>query len=362
VNNHYTKGRGSHFNIPNRFEQIHLDNSFFESDDNSEFESVERRIPTVFYNDRSKSVLAKNNSPDLGLGYSINPYRGCEHGCIYCYARPTHEYLGFSAGLDFETKIMVKRDAPKLLAGEFMKKSWVPQSVFFSGNTDCYQPVERRLGITRNCLEVFLQFQNPVSIITKNALIQRDIDILKELSKLNLIRVVISITTLKKELQRKMEPRTSSPEMRLRTIEFLSKNGISTAVNVAPIIPGLTDEEIPGILKAASECGVTLAGRVMLRLPHSVKELFIDWVNREFPDRANKVLNRIKDLHGGKLYDSTFGTRLTGEGKWAETVKAIFEANCNKYNLNKVKTPLATHLFRVPSELINKDQYDLFNI
>ena len=360
MNNQNLKGRGSQFNLPNRFEEIHLDHSEHDEIPADEFGEEEKKIPTVFYNDHSKSILVKNNSPDLGLGYSINPYRGCEHGCIYCYARPTHEYLGFSAGLDFETKIMVKQDAAELLEKEFLKKSWVPQSVFFSGNTDCYQPAEKKLEITRKCLEVFLKFRNPVSVITKNALVQRDIDILKELSKLNLIRVVISITTLKKELQRKMEPRTSSPSMRLQTIEFLTDNGISTAVNVAPIIPGLTDEEIPSILKAASERGAKLAGRVMLRLPHSVKELFTDWVGREFPDRADKILNRIRDLHGGKLYDSSFGTRLTGEGKWAETVQRIFETNCNKYHLNKERIPLATNLFSIPLEISNQDQYDLF--
>lgn len=360
MNNNNIKGRGSQFNLPNRFEKVHLDHS--ESDDNSfdELSEDEKKIPTIFYNDHSRSVLAKNNSPDLGLGYSINPYRGCEHGCIYCYARPTHEYLGFSAGLDFETKIMIKRDAPELLEKEFLKKSWEPQSIFFSGNTDCYQPAEKRLELTRKCLEVFLRFRNPVSIITKNALIQRDIDILKELSKLNLLRVVISVTTLKKDLQRKMEPRTSTPAMRLQTIEFLCNNGISTAVNVAPIIPGLTDEEIPSILKAASERGAKLAGRVMLRLPHGVKELFTDWLKREFPERSDKIINRIMELHGGKLYNSQFGTRLTGQGNWAETVQRIFETNCSKYNINKEKIPLATDLFRIPPDAINKDQFHLF--
>lgn len=362
MENQKVKGRGSQFNLPNRFEKVYIDNNSFERDEYFEFveEDGARKVQTTFYNDYTKTILAKNNSPDLGLGFSINPYRGCEHGCIYCYARPTHEYLGFSAGLDFETKIMVKPDAPKLLEEAFLKKSWEPQSVFFSGNTDCYQPVERKLQITRACLEVFLKFKNPVSIITKNALIQRDIDVLKELAKLNLVRVVISITTLKKELQRKMEPRTSSPAMRLQTIEFLSGNGISTAVNVAPIIPGLTDEEIPSILKAAAERGAKYAGRVMLRLPFTVKDLFVEWIKREFPDRANKILNRIMDLRGGKLYDSEWGKRLTGEGMWAEIIQKIFEANCNKYDLNKEKNLLATDLFQIPKELRNKNQFDLF--
>ncbi|MCY7362583.1 MAG: PA0069 family radical SAM protein [Ignavibacteria bacterium] len=353
------KGRGSQFNLPNRFEKIYIDHTSKHSEEYSEYSEYfeeDGKVETVFFNDNSKSILSKNESPDLGLGYSINPYRGCEHGCIYCYARPTHEYLGFSSGLDFETKIMVKRDAPGLLEEAFNKKSWIPQSIFFSGNTDCYQPVERKLEITRKCLEVFLKFRNPVSIITKNALIKRDVDILKELAKLNLVRVVISITTLKKELQQKMEPRTSTPERRLEAIEFLNENGIITSVNVAPIIPGLTDEEIPAILKAASERGAVSAGRVVLRLPHSIKDLFSDWVKREFPDRANKILNRISEIHGGKLYDSTFGKRMTGEGEWADTIQKIFNTNCNKYNLNKQKNPLSTNLFR----RINSEQIELF--
>ncbi|MDQ3021015.1 MAG: PA0069 family radical SAM protein [Bacteroidota bacterium] len=363
MENQKLKGRGSQFNPPNRFEQIYIDNNSFEVGEHIEFfddEDTEKKVPTIFYNDHTKTILSKNNSPDLGHGYSINPYRGCEHGCIYCYARPTHEYLGFSAGLDFETKIMVKQDAPKLLEEAFLKKSWEPQTIVLSGNTDCYQPAERKFKITRACLEVFLKFKNPVAIITKNALVQRDLDVLKELAQLNLVRVVISITSLKKDVQRKMEPRTSSPLMRLQTIERLTANSIITSVNVAPIIPGLTDEEVPSILKAASECGAKSAGRVIVRLPFAVKDLFADWVKREFPDRANKILNRIMELHGGKLYNSEWGKRMTGEGLWAETLQKIFEANCNKYNLNKEKNPLATNLFQIPSEIRNKNQFDLF--
>jgi DNA repair photolyase len=360
VENQKLKGRGSQFNLPNRFEKIFIDKDSFQNDEYFDFENEENKIPTTFFNDYSKTILAKNESPDLGSGYSINPYRGCEHGCIYCYARPTHEYLGFSSGLDFETKIMVKRDAPKLLEETFMKKSWDPQSIFFSGNTDCYQPVERKLQITRSCLEVFLKFRNPLGVITKNALIQRDIDILKQLSELNLVRVIISITTLKSELQRVMEPRTSTPQRRLQTIEFLADNKIPVGVNVAPIIPGLTDEEIPSILKEASDRGAKFAGRVVLRLPYQIKELFSDWVKREFPDRANKILNRIKELHNGKLYDSNFGTRMTGVGNWADTIQKIFLVNCNKLNLNKERIPLSTNLFRIPPELKNPNQFELF--
>lgn len=351
------KGRGSHYNVPNRFEQVYidpgsyLDNEYFDLNDEHE-----RKVETQFFTDKTKTILAKNDSPDIAAGYSINPYRGCEHGCIYCYARPTHEYLGFSPGLDFESKIMVKHDAHLLLKEEFSKKNWKPQVIFFSGNTDCYQPAEKHFQITRKCLEVFNDFRNPVAIITKNALIQRDIDILKELSRHHLVRVIISVTTLKKELQRKMEPRTSSPELRLKTIERLSENGISTGVNVAPVIPALTDEEIPSILKAAAERGARYAGRVVVRLPFSVKELFSEWVKREFPDRANKILNRITEMHGGKLYNSQWSTRMTGEGQYADTIKKIFDAACNKLDLNKDKYKLTTEHFRRYKE----DQFELF--
>lgn len=354
------KGRGSQFNLPNRFEQIYIDHTTYERDEYIDPEESASKIPTIFYNDYSKSILAKNESPDLVRGYSINPYRGCEHGCIYCYARPTHEYLGFSSGIDFETKIMVKKNAPKLLEEELSKRSWEPQTILLSGNVDCYQPVERKLEITRKCLEVFLNFRNPLGIITKNALVQRDIDILKELSQLNLVRVIISITTLKNDIQRRMEPRTSAPQKRLQTIERLVNSGIVTGVNVAPVIPGLTDEEMPSILKAASECGAKFAGKVILRLPHGVKELFVDWVKREFPDRANKIINRIRDLHAGKLYDSTWGKRMTGEGKWAETVQQVFEVNCKRYGLNADNIPMTTKLFRIPDSVKNPGQFGMF--
>lgn len=356
MDNPNIKGRGSQFNLPNRFEKIYIEHDAKENSEYFDVDFEEKKIPTQYFNDHTKTILAKNESPDLGSGYSINPYRGCEHGCIYCYARPTHEFLGFSAGLDFETKIMVKKYAPKLLEEAFMKKNWEPQAIFFSGNTDCYQPIEKKLQITRECLEVFLKFRNPVAVITKNALVQRDIDILRELAKLNLIRVVISVTSLKKELQRIMEPRTSTPEKRLQTIETLASNEIPVGVNVAPIIPGLTDEEVPSILKAASERGASSAGRVVVRLPYAVKDMFTDWVRKNFPDRANKILNRLKELHGGKLYDSEWGKRMTGEGEWADTIGKIFRANCNKYNLNKESRPLSTDLFR----RIQKDQMELF--
>ncbi|MGH2575136.1 MAG: PA0069 family radical SAM protein [Ignavibacteria bacterium] len=345
------KGRGAGFDPANRFEKLHIDYYSEELADYFDIETEERKIPTTYYLDTSKTILAKNDSPDLYFDYSINPYRGCEHGCIYCYARPTHEYLGFSAGIDFESKIMVKMDAPQLLEKTFQNKKWKPQVIVFSGNTDCYQPLERKLEITRKCLEVFLKFRNPVGIITKNSLIQRDIDILKGLAELNLVSVIISITTLDRELARKMEPRTSTPLKRLETIEVLSQNEIRAGVNVAPIIPGLTDEEIPNILKEASSRGAAFAGRVMLRLPYSVKELFLEWLERNYPEKSSKILNRIRDVRGGKLSNAEFGTRMSGEGEIADAIHRLFDVSCKKYNLNQKKFKLSTeHFIRFDSK------------
>jgi DNA repair photolyase len=340
------KSRGAGLNTKNRFEPLYID--YNDADLEEYFDDIEdtRRIQTQFFNDDTKSIMSKNDSPDLGFGVSINPYRGCEHGCIYCYARPTHEYLGFSAGLDFETKIMVKRNAAKLLEQEFSKKSWVPQVIMFSGNTDCYQPVERKLNITRQCLEVFLKFRNPLGMITKNALIQKDIPILKELAELNLVSVTVSITTLNRELSRNLEPRTSVPKKRLETIYKLASAGIPTGVNAAPIIPGLNDEEIPAILKAASENGAKYAGHVMVRLPYSVKELFTDWITRNYPEKASRIINRIHEIRNGQLNNAEWGKRFSGEGVYADHVHDLFEKLCNKLGLNKERRRLRTDLFR----------------
>lgn len=336
------KGRGAAFNPPNRFEKLHLEPLEIELEEEEDV----RPIRTVFFKDTSKSILAKNDSPDIPFTYSINPYRGCEHGCIYCYARPSHEYLGFSAGIDFETKIMVKEDAPKLLEETFQKKSWQPQMVCFSGDTDCYQPVERKLQLTRRCLDVFLKYRNPVGIITKNALITRDLDILKDLAALNLVITTISITSLDNELIRKMEPRTSAPYKRLETIEILATHGIPVGVNAAPIIPGLNDEEMPTILKEAAARGAKCAGYVMLRLPGAVEQLFLDWLQRELPDRASKIINRIKDVRGGKLSDSRWSIRMRGEGEIAKAIKQLFKLNCQKYGLNKEEFEFSVEHFR----------------
>jgi DNA repair photolyase len=351
-----TKSRGAGFNPQNRFEEIYID--YLAENHDEEYNEEKRSVPTTFYIDATKSILAKNDSPDIGFTYSINPYRGCEHGCIYCYARPSHEYLGFSSGIDFETKIMIKPNAPALLEEALRKKSWVPQTVMFSGNTDCYQPVERKLMLTRKCLEVFLKYRNPVGIVTKNALVTRDLDILREMAKLDLVTVTISITTLHRSLSRKLEPRTSVPSQRLQTVETLAKENIQVGILVAPIIPGLNDEEIPSILKAAADHGALHAGRVMLRLPYSIKDLFIEWIERNYPDKKSRIINRIKDTRSGKLNSYEFKKRMSGEGEIANSIHRLFKASCKKYGLNKTKIHLTTeHFLREP----DSHQTSLFN-
>ncbi len=340
------RGRAAQANPKNRFEKFSLEN--FKNDELDYFVEAkdEIKIPTKFFIDESKSVIAKNDSYDVGFEYSFNPYRGCEHGCIYCYARPSHEFLGFSSGTDFESKIMIKKDAPKLLEAEFNKKNYKPDFIMFSGNTDCYQPVERKLKITREVLKICLKYRNPVSIITKNELVQRDIDILQEMAELNLVSVCLSITSLDRNLTRKMEPRTSSPERRLQTIEKIAAKNIPVGVNIAPVIPGLNDEEIPSILKEASRCGATYAGHVMLRLPYAVKDLFLQWLKKEFPDRESKIINKIKEMRDGKLNESEFSTRFSAKGELAETIHSLFELSCKKYRLNINRTALRKDLFR----------------
>lgn len=350
------RGRGAQFNPKNRFEKFSFED--FKNDELDSFiaeDDDEIKIPTEYFTDESRTVIARNDSYDVGFEYSFNPYRGCEHGCIYCYARPSHEFLGFSSGTDFESKIMIKKDAPKLLEAEFKKKNYKPDFIMFSGNTDCYQPVERKLKITREALKVCLKYHNPVSIITKNELIQRDIDIIKELAILNLVSVCLSITTLNRELARKMEPRTSLPDRRLNTIKAMSENNIPVGVNIAPVIPGLNDEEIPSILKEASANGAIFAGHIMLRLPYSVKDLFLQWLKNEFPGRENKIINKIKEMRDGKLNDPEFGTRFSGKGETAETIHSLFKLSCKKYGLNKNKVSLRTDLFRKESE-----QFEMF--
>ncbi len=330
------RGRAAAFNTPNRFEPLHVE-PFPEEEQTA--------IPTQYFHDSSRSILAANDSPDLPFKYSINPYRGCEHGCIYCYARPTHEYLGFSAGVDFESRILVKCDAPRLLEQAFRRRSWQPQTVVFSGNTDCYQPIERRLELTRSCLQVFLKYRNPVSLITKSSLVTRDLDILEQLAALNLVEVCMSITTLDADLARMMEPRAATPSRRLEALRLLSAKGIPTGVNAAPVIPGLTDEELPAILRESALCGAVAAAYILVRLPLAVEPLFIDWIERELPLRAPKILNRLREVRNGRLSDERFGTRQCGEGVMAESIRGLFEVACRKYGLNQRETRLNTSLF-----------------
>jgi DNA repair photolyase len=282
------------------------------------------KLRTTVTEEHPKTILTFNQSPDIGFDRSINAYRGCEHGCIYCFARPTHEYFGLSAGLDFETKIFVKTDAAALLRAEFMKKSWQPQVVAISGVTDPYQPIERKLRITRSVVEVMAEFRNPMMVITKNHLVTRDIDLFQQLHEHDCISVNLSITTLRNDLQHIMEPRTSIPARRLAAVEALAKAGIPVGVMVAPIIPGLTDEEMPAILQAARDAGAQWAGYVILRLPHAVAPLVDDWLARHYPDRRDKVMNRVKSMRGGKMYDSRWGVRATGAGEFADQIGNLF--------------------------------------
>lgn len=336
------KGRGAAGNPPSRFEQ-----RFFEPD--PEVCDPEEPLPrTRFLKDTARSVIVLQNSPDIGIQASLNPYRGCEHGCAYCYARPTHEYLGFSAGLDFESRILVKENAPELLRRELSSPRWTPRVLVLSGVTDPYQPAERRRLLTRRCLQVLLEFRNPVAVITKNFLVTRDADLLAPLAAFRAAAAVVSITTLDAALARTLEPRTSSPARRLEAVRTLSRAGIPVGVNVAPVIPGLTDHEIPALLGAAREAGALFAGHTMLRLPGAVAEIFSDWLAQHRPERRERVLARLRDVRGGRLNDPRFGTRMTGEGPYAEQIHALFRAACRKAGLSSEWPELSTAAFRVP--------------
>lgn len=349
------KGRGAISNPANRFDRI----DFVPDGDALDAEEGERPAPaTVYLRDRSRSIIVSNDSPDVGFTHSINPYRGCSHGCIYCYARPTHEYFGLSVGLDFETKIFVKEDAAKLLREELYDPKWQPTVLSMSGVTDAYQPIERQTKIARSCLEVLAEFRNPVGIVTKNHLVTRDIDLLKELAAHNASAVFISITTLDHELSQKMEPRASSPKRRLAAVEALSAAGIPTGVMVAPVVPGLTDHEMPQILKAAAEAGAKTAAYVTMRLPFAVKDLFSDWLSAHFPDRREKVLNRIRSMRDGKLNDSNFNTRMAGKGVFADQFSKMFEVARRKAGIDRPFVALSTNAFRRPPRA--GDQMALF--
>jgi DNA repair photolyase len=338
------KGRGAAENPANRFEPIEY------VPDMDEYDPDEPPPRTMVFRDTTKKIIARNNSPDVGFEFSINPYRGCEHGCIYCYARPTHEYFGLSAGLDFETKIFAKTDAAQLLRKELAAPKWNGDLIAISGVTDCYQPLERKFKITRSCLEVLLDFRNPTALITKNHLITRDVDILSEMAQYDGVGVSVSITSLRNEIQRVMEPRTSVPAKRLEAVEVLAKAGVPVAVMVAPVVPGLTDHEIPAILQAAKDAGARSAGYITLRLPWAVKELFERWLERHFPERKDKILNRVREMRDGKLYDPTFGVRMRGEGVFADQIEALFDTTVRKLGLNEKPSKLRRNssAFRKP--------------
>ena len=344
-------GRGAPRDLPNRFEKLalDLDPDVVQADPDSEGE-VMPNPKTTFLEDQSESIIVKNDSPDIGFNAGINPYRGCEHGCAYCYARPYHEYLGFSAGLDFETKIMVKRRAPELLRKELSRPKYEPQVLGMSGVTDCYQPAERQFRITRSCLEVLAEFRNPVSLITKNFLITRDIDLLKELAAFDAVHAFISITTLNADLAAKMEPRASRPAMRLRAVELLAKAGVPVGVMVAPIIPGLNDREIPAVLEAARAAGASSAGYTMLRLPYGVKDIFAEWLKLHFPEKLERILGTIREVRGGKLNVSDFATRMRGEGPYAEQVRQMFHVFRERLGFSARLAELRTDHFRRPGE------------
>ncbi len=337
-------GRGASHDPKNRFLPLYVERD-------PEWRDPDDPGPrTQLLRDATRSAIARNDSPDIGFEASINPYRGCEHGCIYCYARPFHEYLGFSAGLDFETKILVKQDLPELLRHELMSPRWKPQVIAISGVTDPYQPAERRLRITRRCLQVLAEFRNPVGIITKNQLVTRDIDILADLAADNAAVVNVSVTSLDPELQRIMEPRTAVPTRRLRAIEELSRAGIPVRVMVAPVIPGLTDHEVPRILQAAADAGAKAAGYIVLRLPYGVKDLFEQWLEQHFPDRKKKVLGRLKEMRGGRLNDPVFGRRMRGDGVYARQIRGLFDVACRRVGFEPGQRPrLSTDAFRRPA-------------
>lgn len=340
----YVNGRGAQLNTANKFLKNELVRDHLEGIDDWEKENTK----TSFIIGKSKSIANKVDSPDVGMWYSLNPYQGCEHGCIYCYARNSHEYWGFSAGLDFERKIIVKQDAPELFKKFLEKKTWDATPISLSGNTDCYQPAERKYKLTRQLLEIALAYKQPIGMITKNALILRDLDILQEMAKYKLVMVYVSITSLDEKLRLKMEPRTTTAKQRLKIIETLSTAGLPTGVMTAPMIPGLNSHELPRLLKAAANDGAKSAGYTIVRLNGSIHEIFKDWLQKNFPDRFDKVWHQIESCHNGKVNDSRFGTRMRGEGNFAEMLRDTFKLHCKLNGLNTEVITLNRSLFKVP--------------
>ena len=346
ANNRFDKGRGAQYNPKNRFLKGEYVQEHPEAIDDWEAELRQ----TEYIIDDSKTLVNKVTSPDVGMAYSANPYQGCEHGCIYCYARNSHEYWGYSAGVDFESRIVVKKNAPALLRKFFDNKNWEPATISLSGNTDCYQPIERRMKITRALLEICLDYRNPVGIITKNALALRDMDIIQELAWHNLVRVFSSITSLDEDLRRVLEPRTASYRSRLKMIETFSKAGIPTGIMNAPLIPGLNDMHMHDVLKAASEAGARWAGYTVVRLNGAIGDIFHDWLHKAFPDRAEKVWSQICACHDGHVNDSRWGNRMVGDGKFAELIRTQFAIYTKKFGLNQARMEMNTKDFRRPKQ------------
>jgi len=342
------KGRGAAIRPANRFGETHALADLEHVADEPELLAELAASRTVYLPDASRSIISENDSPDLNFRYSLNPYRGCQHGCAYCYARPTHEYLGLSAGLDFEEKVFVKHEAATLLRDWLARDKYVPEPIMISGVTDCYQPAERAFRITRACLEVALAARQPVTIVTKNALVTRDLDVLSELARLNLVAVAVSVTTLRPELVGELEPRTSRPEARLRALRQLSAAGVPTRAMVAPIIPGLNDSEIPAILEAVRDAGAQSAGYILLRLPYAVKPIFLDWLARTQPSHAERIESLIRSTRDGQLSNSEWGKRFRGTGQIAAQIQQTFEVFRHKYGLDQPHASLDTSQFRPP--------------
>lgn len=356
------RGRGAQLNPGNRFEDVrlnvlgeHLDEVMAERPDGTQ-------VKTVVYRDKSRTIINAVDSPDLPMKWTVNPYRGCEHGCVYCYARPGHEYLSLSSGIDFETKILAKTEAPRLLREAITRPGWAGEPLMFSGVTDCYQPVEAKLKITRQCLEVCAELAQPVTIVTKSKLVLRDLDLLTELNRHRAVHVALSVTSVDPELSAKLEPRASSPAERLKTVKRLAEAGIPVWVMVAPIIPGLNEAEMPAILRRAADAGASGAGYVLLRLPHQVKALFVEWLYREFPDRARRVENLIRDTREGDLYNAAAHTRMVGTGARAKQIGDMFRLFRDRSGLNMTWEPCSSEEFlRRKKERLSNGQMGLFN-
>ncbi|MAQ82556.1 MAG: radical SAM protein [Maritimibacter sp.] len=348
------KGRAALGNPANRFERL----ASSAVDDGWDRDEDLPPLRTEVSEERPRTVITRNTSPDVPFDRSINPYRGCEHGCIYCFARPTHAYLGLSPGLDFETKLIARPDAPEVLAKELAAKRYRPRTLAIGTNTDPYQPIEKDYGLMRRTLEVLRDFRHPVGIVTKGTLIERDIDILSEMAADNLVRVGISVTTMDRELSRRMEPRVPSPERRLRAIERLAKAGVQVRVMASPMIPGLTDPDLERILAAGRDAGAIGASWIMLRLPHEVSPMFRDWLAEHYPDRMTRVMDKVREAHGGKDYDAEWGRRMRGQGGYAELIDQRFRLAVRRLGLSTDLPPLDCSLFRIPPR--KGDQLELF--